>query len=160
MNVIIERYDFILRVRVLHQVAMGIKPAILTKLKRKVRTFIELCIEKDPHKRPNAKELLTHPFLDGVYANQLHRLPVTHFILNNNNKNNNKSSKNNDNKLLLNDNLGQIPTIIEGIPNKAILNDTKSNENNNKRGKASQNEVSKATIIMTLVQIKRQKKQD
>lgn len=56
------------------------QPEILRKLHRYVRTFIELCIERDPRKRPTARELIKHPFL--TYMDDLkNKQPVSDFIL-------------------------------------------------------------------------------
>lgn len=56
------------------------QPDILRKLHRYVRTFIELCIERDPKKRPSAQELIKHPFL--TYMDDLkNKQPVSDFVL-------------------------------------------------------------------------------
>ena len=51
------------QIQVIRKVTEKKQPDILRKLHRYVRTFIELCIERDARKRPTASELTTHPFL-------------------------------------------------------------------------------------------------
>jgi len=52
------------QIQVIRKVTQQTPPLILRRLHRAVRAFIELCIERDPLKRPNATELLSHPFLE------------------------------------------------------------------------------------------------
>eukprot|EP01084_Bolivina_argentea_P309283 534966_1 len=51
------------QIQVIRKVTEKKQPDILRRLHRYVRTFIEICIERDPRKRPAAHELLHHPFL-------------------------------------------------------------------------------------------------
>eukprot|EP00483_Globobulimina_turgida_P009039 UN09057 len=51
------------QIQVIRKVTDKKQPDILRKLHRYVRTFIEICIERDALKRPTAMELLGHPFL-------------------------------------------------------------------------------------------------
>ena len=114
------------RVRVLHQVAAGIKPQSIKKLKRNVRTFIELCIEKDPNKRPCAKELLNHPFLDTAYTNVKDRLPVSHFVI--------KKRPGGNNIPPIGTNMHTIPEESSQVNTQksGIIMDKKKNNNKNK----------------------------
>jgi len=66
------------QIQVIRKVTDKQPPDIVRQLHRYVRTFIELCIERDPRKRPSACELLQHPFL--AYMDDLKaKLPVSYF---------------------------------------------------------------------------------
>ena len=68
------------QIQVIRKVTEKKQPDILRKLHRYVRTFIELCIERDPKKRPSAGELIKHPFL--TYMDDLkNKQPVSDFVL-------------------------------------------------------------------------------
>jgi serine/threonine protein kinase len=54
------------QIQVIRKVTEKKPPNILKNIHPVVRTFIELCIEIDPAKRPTAIELLEHPFLSNM----------------------------------------------------------------------------------------------
>ncbi|GFR39677.1 hypothetical protein Agub_g149 [Astrephomene gubernaculifera] len=51
------------------KVTQGIHPGGLTKVQNaELREFIELCIQHDPNQRPEARQLLKHPFFESIRA--------------------------------------------------------------------------------------------
>lgn len=44
----------------------GIKPAALQQVTGELREMIELCIAHDPTRRPEARQLVKHPFFDSI----------------------------------------------------------------------------------------------
>ena len=80
INNVYNKQECTNQIQVIRKVTEKKQPEILRKLHRYVRTFIELCIERDPRKRPTATELIKHPFL--TFMDDLkNKQPVSDFIL-------------------------------------------------------------------------------
>ncbi|KAG2495564.1 hypothetical protein HYH03_006164 [Edaphochlamys debaryana] len=51
------------------KVTQGIPPACLERIaSAEMREFIQLCIQPDPHQRPEGRQLLKHPFFESIRA--------------------------------------------------------------------------------------------
>ncbi|GIL65885.1 hypothetical protein Vafri_19522 [Volvox africanus] len=55
--------------QIYRKVTQGIHPSGLAKVQNtELRAFIELCIQHDPNQRPEARQLLKHPFFESIRA--------------------------------------------------------------------------------------------